>query len=273
MIFHFRSSDRNRKILKDGFDVLPFASEYELTILRRLYKGWDVPNFKGTYVSMFNPSVSYRKTIDNCLKNMFEGRATDLMNDYKVLYANMITKMPGPEGDFPFHQDWSYVDESRFSSYAIWVPLDLTHNTNGAVHVIGASHKMITALRGPFLHEPFRKISSNVIKKYSTIISLRPGEALVWDHRLIHFSLPNLTQNPRIAFTLIMVPRAAPIYHCFGWPRDEETTIQKFRVDTDFFMHYSIGSPPVAVPLIETIVQKNVDFSESEFVQKLDSFN
>jgi hypothetical protein len=180
-----------------------------------------------------------------------------------------MVKEPGPEGDFPVHQDWTYVDESRFASYAFWIPMqDVTIN-NGVLHTVSGSHRFITALRGPYVHEPFKQLSESIKTKYAEPVNLKAGEALIWDHRLIHFSLPNVSSGPRMAFTLIAVPKEARTIHCFGLDETRGTTIEKYEVDSDFFLRYTIGKKPEGVKLLETVTQPEVTVSEEQFSQML----
>jgi ectoine hydroxylase-related dioxygenase (phytanoyl-CoA dioxygenase family) len=173
-----------------------------------------------------------------------------------------MVKEPGREGDFPVHQDWTYVDEEKYSSYAFWIPLNDVDESNGALHIVKGSHRFHNALRGPYVHEPFASLSEVIKDKYSEVVRLRAGEALVWDHRLIHFSKSNITPSTRLAFTLIMVPENAEVIHCYGRPESGGTIIDKLKADTEFYMKYKIGSSPDFAPLLETIVQPAVSFDE-----------
>ncbi len=269
----FYNDSINQLIEKNGYAVIPFLKENTIEKLKRFYSQLPAANNRGTHVTMFNPSYEYRKTVDNGIKELCAAEAENLMNGYRTLYTNYMIKESGPEGDFPVHQDWTYVDENNFTSIALWIPLQDVNAENGALQVVKGSHKFITKLRGPYVHEPFQKISNLIQSSYSTSANLRAGEALVWDHRLIHFSLPNKTSNPRLAFTLIMVPRRAEIFHCFRHPDSPENKIEIYEVDTDFFMRYEISKPPTGVPLKKTVLQEISDFSQQDFIERYNCVN
>ncbi|MES2619990.1 MAG: phytanoyl-CoA dioxygenase family protein [Bacteroidota bacterium] len=269
MISHFTDDNLNSQIEKNGFAVVPFATVQQIEELQNFYHSLPEVNAKGTYVTMFHPSYEYRKKVEEKIRKLFAAKAESYLNGYRVLYTNLMIKEPGPEGDFPVHQDWTYVDESHFASYAFWIPLQNVDTTNGVLHVVRGSHKFITALRGPYVYEPFKQLSGNIKMKHAEPINLKAGEALIWDHRLIHFSLPNLSSLPRMAFTLIAVPKATDAIHCFGLDESRGTEIQKYLVDTDFFLRYIIGTPPEGVKLLETVSQRETTFSEEQFIQML----
>jgi cyclopropane fatty-acyl-phospholipid synthase-like methyltransferase len=258
----------NEQIEENGFAVIPFADLAQLEELKNFYQGLPEVNAKGTYVTMFNPSYEYRKKVDEKIKELFSAKAKGFLNDYRVLYTNYMVKETGPEGDFPVHQDWTYVDESHFSSYAFWIPMQDVDSSNGALQVVPSSHQYVTALRGPYVHEPFEKFSEKIKTKYSEKVKLKAGEALVWDHRLIHFSLPNLSSSPRLAFTLIMVPEKARVFHCFGLTEKGGAVVEKYAVDSEFYLKYTIGKRPEGVPLVETVEQPAPIFDEEIFKQK-----
>lgn len=261
----FKDERIQQEIKSKGYAVVRLVEDGVVQELMDFYSTLDNTAKKGTHVTMFNPSYEYRKKVDNKIKELCAATAEGLMNGYRVLYTNFMVKEPGMEGNFPLHQDWTYVDENQFSSYAFWIPLSDVNDTNGALHVVNGSHRFITALRGPYVHEPFSGISETIKEKYSTPVNLRAGEALIWDHRLIHFSKPNNTNTPRIAFTLIMVPNTAPIIHCFGVDRSETGQIEVYNVDTDFFMHYTISKRPTGVTLAKQVEQPRKDFDLEEF--------
>ncbi len=264
----FVSRQLNEQIEENGFAVVPFAGSEQLEELKKFYFSLPQVNAKGTHVTMFNPSTEYRKQVDEKIKKMFEPKARSFLNGYRVLYTNYMIKEQGPEGNFPVHQDWTYVDETKYSSYAFWVPFQDVTEKNGALHVVPGSHKYLTALRGPYVHEPFNGLSKTIKEKYALSIILKAGEALIWDHRLIHFSLPNISVSPRFAFTLIMVPENVPVYHYFGLPDKNGVEVEKYVVDSDFYLTYTIGKKPEGVQLVETIDQPAVTFSEEVFRKK-----
>ncbi|GIV34457.1 MAG: hypothetical protein KatS3mg031_1992 [Chitinophagales bacterium] len=262
----FKDSSINQAIEKNGFAVIPFIDSRIAEELKRFYASLPAAQgATGTHVTMFNPSSDYRRKVHEKISELCGSRATQLTHGYRVLYTNFMIKEPGPEGNFPVHQDWTYVDEKQYTSIAFWIPLHDVDARNGALHVVRGSHHFLTALRGPYVHEPFQHLSDVIKNHFSEPVNLKAGEALVWDHRLIHFSLPNLTSQPRLAFTLIMVPQQAPVCHCYGLPESQGTLIELYEVDTEFYMHYTIGQRPQGVKLLTTIKQPALSFTPQQF--------
>jgi len=262
---HFHEADLNVQIEKQGFAVVPFATAQEIQGIKNFYNNLPAVDAKGTYVTMFHPSYEYRRMVDEKIKSLFEERAAGLLNNYKALFANFMVKEAGKEGDFPMHQDWTYVDESRFASYAFWIPMQDVDAENGALHVVPGSHKFGRNLRGPYIHEPFQRLSDTLKAKYAVPVMLKAGEALVWDHRLIHYSLPNRTTQSRLAFTLIMTPHDAEVIHCFGRRQSSFDEVDVFSVGPDFYLNYVISQPPLGVKLVRTAKQEHINFRIEQF--------
>ena len=257
----FWDKDIQQQITQNGYGTTQLLNVDEIEELKAFYTSMGHMDSKGTHVTMFNPSFEYRSAVDAQIKKVCACKIISLLKGHRALYANYMVKESGPGGDFPVHQDWTYVDESKYTSLAFWIPLSDVNEHNGALHVVSGSHNFTTKLRGPYVHEPFQELSQMIRSIYAKPIVLRAGEALVWDHRLIHFSNPNITAQPRIAVTLILVPEAASVIHCYAVPDSLGTRVEKYKVDTDFYMRYTIGQPPTGVELLEAVSQPIINFS------------
>ena len=263
----FYDKNLSQQLIQNGFVRTPVLNTQEILELKELYISLGPPDRKGTHVTMFAPSYEYRCAVDKGIKKICAEKVVGLMKGYRALYANFMVKESGQEGDFPLHQDWTYVDEHIQNSIAVWIPLHDVDENNGALHMVKGSHKFITQLRGPYVHEPFGHIANEIKRDYSLCADLAAGEALIWDHRLIHFSKPNMTSSPRLAVTIILVPEDARVIHCYAQPESNGKRIEKYIVDTDFYMQYVISRKPEGVPLIEIVDQSARDFTIEEFKQ------
>lgn len=265
MVNDFYEERINNEININGYAIVPFASKEQIESIKIFYNQLPLIDAKGTYVTMFHPSSHYRQLVDEKLKTLFEQKASSFLKNYRVLFANFMIKTVGEEGVFPVHQDWTYVDETKYVSYAFWIPLQDTDIQNGALHVVPNSHKIPSGWRGPYIHEPFHRLREKIKTNYSKVISLKAGEALIWDHRLIHFSQPNLSSTPRLVFTLIMVPKDVTIFHCFGDVKAGEDEVSIYAVDSEFYLSYTIGERPKDVRLIEKVTQNHIDYNDDIF--------
>ncbi|MEZ5009088.1 MAG: hypothetical protein R2753_13135 [Chitinophagales bacterium] len=75
---------------------------------------------------MFHTDLSYKKEVDRIIKDVVYHKFNHIFQpnflDHQ-LYANFMVKEQGKESDMKWHQDWAYVHENEFDSYAIWIPV------------------------------------------------------------------------------------------------------------------------------------------------------
>ena len=162
--------------------------------------------------------------------------------DFEFLYANYMVKESGENSEMKIHQDWTYVDEKNDDSFAIWIPLINLNKTNGALTMIPKSHKFKLNERGPGLFCPFEPYFEMLKDNFSTPLYLKAGQAVIWNHRLAHYSPPNTSQTARIAITAIITPKNKEIIHYYK--DNDSTRLTCYKVDADFFLKYKIGESP-----------------------------
>ena len=244
----FTDDRLNRHLDRDGYVRLPLLNEAAVDRLKRLYQDRTADGASGFHASMFHPDRSYREALDEAIRSELEAAWTPTFrSDMKPLYGNYMVKEPDAGSGMKVHQDWTYVDEDRFDSYAIWVPLQDLDETNGIFTVVPRSHRLNNTVRGPGLTCPFHAEWAMLRDTYARPLDLRAGEAVVWNHRLAHQSPPNRSRSPRIAVTAIVVPQNADVVHFYADPGDSQVT--RYAVDRDFFMDYRIGARPDAPAL------------------------
>jgi len=153
-----------------------------------------------------------------------------------------MVKESGENSIMKIHQDWSYVEEAHYQSFAIWFPLSDLTQKNGALSMIPKSHLYGNHDRGPGVHCPFYENEEYLIQNFGKCLYLKKGQPVVWEHHLLHYSPPNLSEETRIAVTAIIVPKDIPVYHYFK--NEEENLLEQFEIETDFYFNYKIGKRP-----------------------------
>jgi ectoine hydroxylase-related dioxygenase (phytanoyl-CoA dioxygenase family) len=192
---------------------------------------------------MFHENEEYRmKMNDAIVAELNKALYSFLGNQYEILYGNFMVKEPGEESVMKIHQDWTYVDETKNNSFAIWVPLCNLTTQNGAFHVVPYSHNSKNLQRGPGTHCPFFEHREIIEEKFSNPLYLKAGEAVCWNHRLAHYSPSNLSEKPRIAVTVIIVPKNKEIIHFYK--SDNIDLLECFSINKSFFFKYKIGFRP-----------------------------
>jgi hypothetical protein len=242
----FRKESLDAEFIRSGFVTIPLLGLKEVDQLTRTNERFSKSG-SGFHCTMFNPNSDTRISINKELLNIIAPKLDDVLLNFDALYGNFMVKEPGKESDWFVHQDWSYVDEDSSSSLAVWIPLVDLNEHNGAITVVPGSHRFLNKFRGPGVTDPFEPLHQIIRKKFGKPVYLKAGEAIFWHHRLLHFSPPNLTKEPRTAATVICVPRNQQVYHFWRDPASETQTAKRFPIDADFFMTYEIGKPPQGI--------------------------
>jgi hypothetical protein len=112
--------------------------------------------------------------------------------------STFLVKSAG-SGELPAHLDWRLVPEPDEISLGCWVPLEDVSAANGGLGVYPGSHLEVAFDRTP--ESPGHDWVESYAKRRATatVLELRMGEAVVYDHRLVHYSPTNQAGTPRLA--------------------------------------------------------------------------
>jgi hypothetical protein len=108
---------------------------------------------------------------------------------------------------------------------------------NGCLTVIPGSHQWSKQLRafGDQIEtspNPFRNVYQLLRDRYERPAPISRGDAILYHSRTIHGSLPNNTDQPRIACLSACLPKEAQmIFH----HRHSDTEVEAFAGDDDFY--------------------------------------
>jgi ectoine hydroxylase-related dioxygenase (phytanoyl-CoA dioxygenase family) len=163
------------------------------------------------YISIFDEDIAHKKKVDALLSGHVLGKAEELLVDYEVFYSNLMIKFPG-DGQIEAHQDFNFVDESEHAAFNLWCPLVDTSGRNGGLFVIPGSHEVFKTQRGPNLPKALTEYNA-LLQRYATLIPMKKGQAIIFDHKLVHYSPPNATDAVRVAIQAVLKPKEAPALH------------------------------------------------------------
>lgn len=242
-LFQNEYSEQDRQLYEDGRCYFPLLNPTQITSLTDFFYESNPGIGSGFVPTMFDPNTAHRNNVSNFIIDVLSKPLNRMLSsDYEVLFGNYMVKYPGDASRMKIHQDWSYVQEPENSSFAIWVPLVDLSIENGALHMVPGSHRIENYERGPGLYCPFHEYSHEIEAQLQEVKYLKAGEAVCWNHRMVHSSPANNSNHLRIAVTVILVPRNTQVIHYFKGDESEE--VECFRVEDDFFDRYEIGRRP-----------------------------
>ncbi|WP_439685564.1 Phytanoyl-CoA dioxygenase family protein [Cupriavidus oxalaticus] len=241
----FRSAEHNETFLKDGAVLAQLLTEEEAHALQRFYWNEAPSSGLGFHATMFSDDAEYRTRVDTKIKEYLSYRLAMFLDDYRCVVGNFVVKEHSrPETEVSLHQDWTFVDERLMRSVNVWCPLIDTDASNGGQSIFKGSHRIVDVLRGPYFPNPFVTHAGTIAEKYLMDVPLRAGQAIIYDHALVHATPPNQSRQTRVAANMVLVPREAQLLHCYleqGAPRARP---ELFAIDDEFFLHNKIGDRP-----------------------------
>ncbi|MFM7063745.1 MAG: phytanoyl-CoA dioxygenase family protein, partial [Actinomycetes bacterium] len=188
---------------------------------------------------------------------LWEDLVPGLFVDHRPVFCTFVVKHPGVESQMGLHEDQSWVDETRFRSGTMWVPLtDVGPSTrNGALGVVPGSHRLALSPCGagsPYLTAPYERGLADLV----VVPEMAAGSGLFYDSRTLHGSSANESDEPRVALACGIVPSAADLRYVRATGRRGRTV---FAVDEQFYLDHSPRQLVDAMPTGYEQVEQYVD--------------
>jgi ectoine hydroxylase-related dioxygenase (phytanoyl-CoA dioxygenase family) len=187
--------------------------------------------------------------------------------DCRFLYGNFAVKNTGERSRILPHQDWAIVDEERHVSVGVWSPLDDVDEKNGMLCVMRKSHLHVHAFRGgapkelpDYIAVYPELLPEPLLARYHVPLRLKAGEAIFYDHRTVHYSPPNMTDEVRVAVLLGLVPREVPLVHYY---RNGEREIALYAIPDDYFARVVYHERPDGPKLRDVAYECYTSYPES----------
>lgn len=245
---------------KEGYVVIPFLNEQEVQYLNDIYTAGVTEPQQGMYATAHSSSPEFKKRMSDEILGKFMRAIDEMFFESRPLGGSYITKYKGEKGVLFPHQDWNIVDEDHYRSFNIWVPLCDTTEENGAIAVLPHSHKLLKSYRGVNIPDPFYKINSHTWQHHTTL-NMKAGEALIYDHRLLHASGINTTDTPRVAVVFGIIPMAADMRYYYM----NNGVVEEYQNEVGFFFDKNILQGPQGLKKLQDINYNMPDLSNEDF--------
>ncbi len=234
----FRNEEFNLELKEKGFIKIPFIDSNELLSIKEFYYSQNCEDEgKGIFMTSFSSNMEYKLKVGSFLKPAFEERMNHYFKPHRALNNIFIVKHPGLETTMDIHQDWSIVDESRYWSAIIWVPLEDVNENNGAMWMLEGSHNLDQRIRGGGVITPIYKELLDLFKSKVQPLTVKAGEAVVFFHSTLHGSYPNISNKSRIVATTSIVPQDAPLRIYFQ--KTSDSNLELYEATDDFMYNYN----------------------------------
>jgi len=255
-----KDSTQNTILETQGYVVLPFLSEDELSSLIDVFEAIPNEDLSDFYASSHQKDLEFRKSTNDKIVQAFGRSVEKYFEEAELLGGSFIAKKANYKEKLQPHQDWNIVDESQFRSFNIWIPLVDTKESNGAIMVMPNSHLWLKNYRHSSIPCAYSEVHQLLFENMLTL-NLKAGEALIYDHALIHASHPNNSNKTRIACASGIKPKEAEML--IYWKNQNE--IEEYNCNTAYFLENNVFEKPTNLELRKTFKLETKTLKEDDF--------
>lgn len=229
------------RIDESGVVTVPLLNAEELQALRDFYQelhpdGIPPQLRDGIHMTIWCADYDYKVRIRERLMEIVMPACERYFKDFRIVTPVFIVKVKGEQTKFPIHQDWNVVDEEQHRAFNVWIPLHDVDSGNGSLWHVPGSHRLPTVIRGAGLLFPNLYPIESHIRPVMKSLDLEAGQAMVFYHRLIHGSPPNLSEEPRVVVSFTVLPKEVPMHIYFQ--KDAESPLQIYHPPDDFIYQF-----------------------------------
>lgn len=271
----FLDDTRQAEIEAQGFTIVRILSEDEaaagLERVRALQPsdGFVPPPGAHTpyHCTFLDPDRTYKRAVDDLTRELFEQRTCALLDRYTMLTSNLYVKPPGT-GRFEVHQNWPVTDDIRDTTLTLWCPFVEAGPHNGTIQVVPGSHKIVPDTFTVGAPKYFASFYDDLIDHWLEPVRLRPGECILFDDSLLHWSDVNDSDETRWSAQLVFMPeeRTPVIYYLDD--SSDPPRFEIYEIDASFFIESGVEQlvdRPRGLRLLKTTPAHHLEIDEEEF--------
>lgn len=230
------------KMERDGFLVLQICEPQAVDGLASKLEKLGLGDHDGDLIFNKNfPDMDSVMALQKVLSGFFLPKMKSWLSGVTGMEGTLYYKQAGSAAT-GYHQDWSSVDESKFYSWSIWLPLADVGADGGTFKVIKGSHRLFPCHRSATLDWPLKPYSE-LFDEYHQVVPIKKGQAIIFNHALIHGTTSNATNQKRTAAIMgLRSEQAQPIH--YYQPEGTKSEVEVFALNDFFMCKYDYRSRP-----------------------------
>lgn len=266
----FQNANHQSFFDENGYVKIPLLNEKEVQNLRAFYqtvkKEHEAINIPFITTSHSNNAALIEK-VNQGILNIVSKPILNAINNAEIIFSNFLVKRNGVETQSNPHQDLTIVDEKKYLSFSVWIPLEDTNPQNGAMRFLPKSQFFDISIRpNSSSYWKYNKVMPEILNDMQDGCA-KAGEALVFSHSLIHGSYANFSDHHRLACVISLHPKEAKLYNYF-LDAERPGVIQKFKMTREAFIKYIKGGPPSFGELLEEQLFFPREINAKEYFQQ-----
>lgn len=219
---------------KLGFCVLPMFNDEQLSNIRKVYDNFLIQNQVNGLIASHSRTIPEESLqISEAIKSILLPSLENWFENYNFFLGGFMVKEANTNSEFPLHQDWNILEETKYKSYQIWIPLELSSPYNGGIYVFPGSHMFFNNNRSGSYGMP-RVEREEALEPYLVDMVIPRGSALVYHNSLFHASFPNLTSKNRISVIINVYEKDAPL--SYFHKNALQNCTEQYSIDSKLFL-------------------------------------
>jgi hypothetical protein len=251
----------------------PLLSDVQVESARRLFdhavRSLDRPIGDRWFPTILLPEEDVRDHLSDGLRSIIQPLLAPILDfdhldltrvDYSVKPASPMSEL-GP------HQDFSLIDERRWTSLYFWIPLSDTDVDNGTLHVVPGSHRFANRIRSQHVPSYFDEVL-DLVHEEGVGLDCAAGELILMVSGLVHYSPANRSEELRLAAHGIAKPSEAPLVFFYADDETPSDLVECYQLGIDDYVRcIRSGRPEPGVPCAGTMARPPASMDRERFVR------
>ncbi|MCO5229626.1 MAG: phytanoyl-CoA dioxygenase family protein [Chitinophagales bacterium] len=248
----FFNKDLDILFKENGYVVIPQLVEFECrNKILSYFKKCNIEKSNTIQLTGSIKDFSLKSNIHAYISSTIAPLTQEILINYEPVQGIFSNKPPHPDSTMCIHRDWNLVDEAQFTSLSVWTLIDGDSNQHGHLDVWPKSHLEHYSVRGR--NFDFEILPEKFEHSRKTIY-LKAGDAIIFDHRLVHASGANLSDTDRLAAVLAFLPKEAPLLHYYKDMAHHELKVLELEKSQFHLLDFTLSDLPPYKQIVKTTI-------------------
>jgi hypothetical protein len=227
-----------QQVSKYGYTVVDLLTPEEVKEIKQGYDNFfpSIDRTPGRFTTLEHSTYENKVAVHQFLTEQLKCALGALFRNYEVPVSQFYTKKAHTSGDIDLHGDTTLLLNSHLEPhYALWCPLMDVDENNGTLTVIPYSHRVFNTIFTNTVPWPFAE-HREWMRQFEKPLTLKPGQAVLFDNNVLHNSTPNSTDTDRVCVALRITNKKAQ-YYSFYKPNRDKDDMEVYAQAHDYYMN------------------------------------